>query len=233
MAALTPRLASGDPAQRKIAAGCRAVLLERGNGVNGTGGFEAAGLAEPGAKQQSVRLYKADQQALHHARAEAARSSSCRSSALTAALSLTEAALTNSLRSKPARRRTTCAACGNEASEAAALTVYICRLIALRVTARRAQRLGTMAPIHTSRLSNRSAALDEASSAQRCNAKWAVRATVAPASAAWNCARVLSRCMEADREPPSGFDGGCDATGKGVGVPVRRRDACGPWRGER
>jgi hypothetical protein len=60
-----------------------------------------------------------------------------------------------------------------------------------------------------------------------------VRATVAPASAAWNCARVLSRCMEADREPPSGFDGGCDATGNGLGVPVRRRDACGPWRGER
>src|SRR6476619_5356967 len=77
-----------------------------------------------------------------------------------------------------------------------------------------------MAPSHTSCFSNRGAVPDGASSAQRCSAKWAVRATVAPASTAWNCARVLSRCMEADRKAPSGCDGDCDRTANGAGVPL-------------
>lgn len=51
MPALAPGLASSDPAQREIAAGCGAVLLKRGDGVNGTSGLETAGLAKPGAQQ--------------------------------------------------------------------------------------------------------------------------------------------------------------------------------------
>jgi hypothetical protein len=43
--------------------------------------------------------------------------------------------------------------------------------MALRVTARRAQRLGTMAPSQTSSDANKGCALDVESSAQRCNAK--------------------------------------------------------------
>src|SRR6187200_2352310 len=78
--------------------------------------------------------------------------------------------------------------------------------MALRVTARLAQRLGIKAPIQGSRTTNR--ALDPsdpgpgstgaargASSSMRCNAKCAVLETIVrPAITAWNCARVFSRC---------------------------------------
>ena len=43
-----------------------------------------------------------------------------------------------------------------------------------------------------------------ASSAKRCNAKCAVRETVPPAMAAWNCGRVFSLCMQAPRLEPGG-----------------------------
>src|SRR5215207_3067476 len=88
--------------------------------------------------------------------------------------------------------------------------------MALRVTARRAQRLGTIAPTHSSCAANSGVGPDCASSAQRCKAKWVVRATVAPARTAWNCARVLSRCMEANRRAPTDKDGGSGTTGNGA-----------------
>src|SRR5687768_10911903 len=89
--------------------------------------------------------------------------------------------------------------------------------MALRVTARRAQRLGTMAPTHTSRaLPNSGSAPAGASSVQRCRAKWAVRATVTPARTAWNCARVWSRCMETGRKAPEGAADGSGESCKGA-----------------
>src|SRR3989344_4102450 len=96
----------------------------------------------------------------------------------------------------------------------------------LRVTARRAQRLGTMAPSQTPCTANRacgpcccgkepgpvgkaalawrSAAAPSASSTRRCSTKCAVRETVPPAMVAWNCGRVFSLCMQAPRLEPGG-----------------------------
>ena len=88
--------------------------------------------------------------------------------------------------------------------------------MALRVTARRAQRLGTIAPTHTPCVANNGIAPGCASSEQRCKAKWVVRATVAPARTAWNCARVLSRCMEANRKAPADKGDGSSTTGNGA-----------------
>jgi len=123
--ALAPGLAAHDAVQGEIAALEGAVHFERLDRIDGAGRLETARLPEPGAQQQAIALHKADQQALHDdegAEERAARASSCWSSARTAALSLSEEALTNSLRSKPARSRTTCAARGRPAS-GAALTV--------------------------------------------------------------------------------------------------------------
>ena len=81
--------------------------------------------------------------------------------------------------------------------------------MALRVTARRAQRLGAIAPNQTSgRSNNDKCAALSALNAKRCNAKWAVRATVPPAIVAWNCARVCSRCIRALRRQFSGVNRG-------------------------
>ena len=132
------------------------------------------------------------------------------SSARTAHLSCPEPALTNSARENPSRKRTTNAACGY-CCEKSALTEYICLLIRLRVTAGLAQRLGTMAPIHMacSRKSRRTsdvppgcAAMGATSSPLRCKAKCLLFATMMPASTAWNCGRVLSRCTVVQRSNP-------------------------------
>jgi len=72
--------------------------------------------------------------------------------------------------------------------------------MALRVTARLAQRLGTMAPNHTPKGGTNNADAtpgpeeDGDSSAQQCKAKCAVRASVLPAKTAWNWGLVFSRC---------------------------------------
>src|SRR6218665_2198734 len=87
--------------------------------------------------------------------------------------------------------------------------------MALRVTARRAQRLGSTTPSQTPGTANRAGRAGGVgiSSASRCSAKCAVRATVPPVIAAWNCARVFSRCMlrrsrpESDRPTAAPSDG--------------------------
>src|SRR6218665_3392208 len=82
--------------------------------------------------------------------------------------------------------------------------------MALRVTARRAQRLGSTTPSQTPGTANRAGRAGGVgiSSASRCSAKCAVRATVPPVIAAWNCARVFSRCMlRRSRPEPDGQTG--------------------------
>lgn len=69
--------------------------------------------------------------------------------------------------------------------------------MALRVTARRAQRLGTTAPIQRSAPGNRACADKPGAgvaSAARCNTKCAVRLTVPAAITVWNWVRVFSLC---------------------------------------
>ena len=73
--------------------------------------------------------------------------------------------------------------------------------MALRVTARLAHRLGTIAPSQTPSWGNSGRADSDCTGAaltvkgQQCKAKWAVRAKVRPAKAAWNWGRVCSRCI--------------------------------------
>ena len=72
--------------------------------------------------------------------------------------------------------------------------------MALRVTARLAHRLGTIAPNHTADFGNRAgnatscASATSDSRAQQCKAKCAVLASVCPAKTAWNWGRVFNRC---------------------------------------
>src|SRR4051812_9961125 len=85
--------------------------------------------------------------------------------------------------------------------------------MALRVTARLAQRFGIRAPTQGSfdaaLTGNRAAGPSDlgpvlpesrAGRPRRCNAKCAVRETVEPAMTAWNWARVFSRCTGMRRE---------------------------------
>src|SRR6185369_12701919 len=99
--------------------------------------------------------------------------------------------------------------------------------MALRVTARLAQRLGTRAPTQTTRTPKRALGSEDpgpmggigrrpdvadcaargegvsASSGMRCNAKCGVRETVMPAMTASNCARVFSRCTSGAPHGPA------------------------------
>src|SRR6187402_3261645 len=103
MAAGAPGVAAHQARECEIAAGGGSVGLQRLQRIDGTGRLEAAGRTQPGAEQQPVALDQADEQRAHHA---VARSNNCSSSPRTAVLSKSELALTNSLRSNPARRRT-------------------------------------------------------------------------------------------------------------------------------
>lgn len=60
-------MAARQSTQRKVGALCGAVLLKRLQGIGGTGGFEAAGRAQRGAKQQAVPFDKGDQYGLRQA----------------------------------------------------------------------------------------------------------------------------------------------------------------------
>src|SRR3990167_3084919 len=86
--------------------------------------------------------------------------------------------------------------------------------MALRVTARLAQRLGRRPPSQASATGNSARPSWALLSAARCRAKWGVLATGEPAMTAWNCCRDLSRWTTA--EPPgsvSGWVGQADAGG--------------------
>ena len=83
-----------------------------------------------------------------------------------------------------------------------------------RVTARFAQRFGTIAPSQTSGGQNKRAFGSNACSGwlgmevpllstQRCKTKCAVAATLSPASTAWNWLRVFSRCTTRRRISPA------------------------------
>src|SRR5690606_21100355 len=76
--------------------------------------------------------------------------------------------------------------------------------MALRVTARRAQRLGTSTPSQGPGSGN-SGLLPSATGpgARRCKAKWGVLATGALASTAWNCCRDRRRGITGARRPAS------------------------------
>ena len=117
-AARAPRMAAADAAERQGAAGEGAMTLQGVDGVDRAGRLEPAGIAEPGAQQQPIDAHRADQQAARQqaqARAKAlghderwrlaARNRSS-SSARATARKAGDAALTNRLRSKGARRRT-------------------------------------------------------------------------------------------------------------------------------
>jgi hypothetical protein len=64
MPAVTPGLAARHAAHGQIAAGGRAVLLQRLHRVSGTGGLETAGAAQHRADQQLVGPHQPHQRAL-------------------------------------------------------------------------------------------------------------------------------------------------------------------------
>src|SRR5690606_17162764 len=120
------------PAHREVAATSGAMLGERLQRIRRTRRLEAAGRPQPGAEEQPVALDHTNEQTLHQHGADTlagpatageavgapppgrrlACAKSCCSSARTARRSGSDAALTNCLRSKPARKRTTWAASG-------------------------------------------------------------------------------------------------------------------------
>ena len=66
MTAITPRMATRQPAQGQIAAGRRAMLLEGFKRVGGAGRLETAGRAYPRAQGQAVQPYQPHEQVAHH-----------------------------------------------------------------------------------------------------------------------------------------------------------------------
>ena len=140
-----------------------AMLLKRLQCISRAAGLEAASAAQPGLEKQPVNPDKVHQTALgqtarggeyggqdgqsfHHA--QPARPSRPSSSARAACASAVERAEMNSVVAKPARNRTSHMPLGKR-SAWRAKHARICRLSRLRVTARRAWRLGTTHPIQS------------------------------------------------------------------------------------
>src|SRR4030095_4630896 len=111
--ARAPGVAARQAPQRQVSAHRRAVQLERLQRIGGTGRSEAAARTQPGAEQQAIALHQGNQRSADHG---AARANNSCSSARTARLSASEVALSNCMRSKPARSRTTWAATGSGGS---------------------------------------------------------------------------------------------------------------------
>lgn len=168
--AVAPGMAAQHTTHRQIASGTRAVRLERSQCVRRTGRKEAALRADPGAEQEAVRAHRGDQHAARqvkqlangglHRTQLAGRAASGRdrhwtskvSSSWRAALrNAADAALVKTARSNGARKRTTHSPGASRASVASsrATALRTWRLIRLRVTARRAWRLGTTVPSQT------------------------------------------------------------------------------------
>ena len=142
---------------------CSAMLLQRLQRIRRAAGFKAASAAQPGLEKQPVKIDQADKATLRQAPkggtntghrrlgvqpARLSKPSSKPSSSTRAVrASANDRAETKSVVAKPARNRTSHmppdrrSACRTKESR-------ICRLSRLRVTARRAWRLGTTHPIH-------------------------------------------------------------------------------------
>jgi len=204
MSASTPGLAAGHALECQVTAFDGTMRLQGTDGVHRASWLETARRTQRRTQQQAVRLDDGDQKTRHHADTCGlaggqlfALANSCCNSWRTAAFNASEVALKNSLRSKALRSRTTWAAQAMEE--------------ALRVTARLAQRLGTMAPSQTSDSANKGGPTSANGSvigvvstppkATPCRVKCCVRDHVSPFSTAWNWARVLRRCKTSDPLP--------------------------------
>src|SRR5688572_27236781 len=110
MPAFAPRAAPGEAIQSEIGAAQRAMALQRFDRIDRAGRREAAAGAQPRAQEKAIALDQADERGTVHC---ATRAKSSCSSVRTARFRTSELALTNCLRSKPERSRTTWAAAGS------------------------------------------------------------------------------------------------------------------------
>eukprot|EP00611_Tribonema_gayanum_P029556 TRINITY_DN794_c0_g2_i1.p1 TRINITY_DN794_c0_g2~~TRINITY_DN794_c0_g2_i1.p1 ORF type:complete len:277 (-),score=13.74 TRINITY_DN794_c0_g2_i1:192-986(-) len=152
-------MAAQQASRGQVAAAQRAVAFQRLDRVDGAGGREAAATAEPGTEEQAIALHRPDQKPLRqaaqpgrrtrrgpHRRApDAAARNSVASSPCTAVRSAFDAALGNWATGNGLRRRSTQSPERNPAAPRWK-ALRPCRLIRLRVTARRAWRLGITRP---------------------------------------------------------------------------------------
>ena len=242
------RVAAYQPRHRQITACCSAVLLQRPQRIDRSRVGSKRQARKPRAGETAGSLDHADQQAsaswvvtglppeVQGQTGAATAAPACRwrtriaaAAARTARLSWSDVALTNRLRSNVERRRTLAwAACGKRLKRGA--HGRSAAWMALRVTARRAQRLGTMVqPDRPRRQYLRVLALlpgepgpvgAPSTGCTGCagcqthpapdGAAQMLCDTVPPAMAARNCGRVFSRCMHAPRWEP-------DATPTAIG----------------
>ena len=148
------RVATQQPGGRQPAAASRAVLTQRLQCISRTARLKAAGATQPRLEEHPVEPDKAQEAPLRQRLdagphgAQPARLNKPSSSSRAASASAADRAETNSVVAKPARSRTSHIPPGSRlawrTNEA-----RICRLSKLRVTARRAWRLGTTLPIQS------------------------------------------------------------------------------------
>ena len=148
-AALAARMAALEPMGGEVAAAERPVAVERLQRIDGTGGRETATRAQPGTEEEAVEMHQALQEprrpslekdeAPHDRPAARKRRSS---SARTAVFRAADAALGNCAMEKGAFKRRNQSPAAKE-RPCCSKAARACRRIKLRVTARRACRLGT------------------------------------------------------------------------------------------
>lgn len=203
MPAFAPWLAAQNSACGQVAAAAGPMLLQGLDRIQGASRLEAASRSQPWTQEQTVGAHECQQQTSHAGlrppaaiapkRLAACARRSCNST-LTSRRNCSEVALRYNWALHPARMRTTSAsdpvACNDCACSAD--TAYIWRLMVLRVTARFAHRLGTIAPSQQSAPAKSAGAC--CACVKWCKAKCCVRTKTPPPRTSWNCGRVL-RCV--------------------------------------
>ena len=158
------RVATCQAVQRQVGPRSSTVQFKRAQREGRASGLEAARTAQPWAQQQPVAPHGGHQNLLRQGSQRCQKAAHsvdqagdarrpaavniCSSSARVASLSALDPALVNRLRSNGPRKRTTQRP-ASKLSPWRARAARICRLIKLRVTARRACLFGTTAPSHS------------------------------------------------------------------------------------